>query len=99
MVGELQKRLVARGIEMMVADGVYEKLAEVGFDEIFGARPLRRAVLRLLEDPMAEAILEGRFGEGNTVLAQLGENGKIDFSKKKTAAAKKKDKAGIAAPE
>ena len=99
MVGELQKRLAARDIEMTVEDSVYEKLAEVGFDEVFGARPLRRAVLRLLEDPMAEAILEGRFGEGDTVVAVFGDDGKIAFSKKKKTQARKKDKAGVATPD
>jgi ATP-dependent Clp protease ATP-binding subunit ClpC len=78
MVADVQKRLLDQDMSLAVSDGVYEYLAGEGFDPNYGARPLRRAVLRLLEDPLSEAILRGEFAAGAKIQARL-EDGKIIF--------------------
>lgn len=84
MVGRVAQQARAQGIELEITQEVREMLAREGFDPQFGARPLRRAVQRLIEDPLAEEILLGRFSEGDTVVASLGEDGRLVFLKKET---------------
>ncbi|MCR5301974.1 MAG: ATP-dependent Clp protease ATP-binding subunit [Lachnospiraceae bacterium] len=64
---ELIERAVARGIKLRITDSAKKLVAAKGSDRKFGARPLRRAVQTMLEDPLAQAILEGRFSEGDEV--------------------------------
>jgi len=78
MVADVQKRLQEQDMALGVTDGVYTYLAEEGFDPQYGARPLRRAVLRLLEDPLSEAILRGEFTTGAHIQAVIKE-GRIAF--------------------
>ena len=78
MVADLQKRLLDQNMTLFVSDDVYERLAEEGFNPAYGARPLRRAVLRLLEDPLSEAILRGEFTDGAQIQARMEDN-KITF--------------------
>jgi ATP-dependent Clp protease ATP-binding subunit ClpC len=87
MVGRVAQQARAQGIELEVSQEVREMLAREGFDPQFGARPLRRAVQRLIEDPLAEEILLGRFSEGDTVLASLDEDGRLVFLKKEISEA------------
>jgi len=87
MVGRVAQQARAQGIELEITQEVREMLAREGFDPQFGARPLRRAVQRLIEDPLAEEILLGRFSEGDTVLASLDEDGRLVFLKKETSEA------------
>jgi ATP-dependent Clp protease ATP-binding subunit ClpB len=70
-LGYLQRRLSVRKLELSVTDRVREYLAREGFDPIYGARPLKRAIQRLLQDPLAQRLLEGEFQEGDRVLADL----------------------------
>jgi ATP-dependent Clp protease ATP-binding subunit ClpB len=56
-------------------------LAEEGYDPIFGARPLKRAIQRLVQNPLAMAVLEGRFGEGDHILVSIGPDGGLSFVK------------------
>jgi ATP-dependent Clp protease ATP-binding subunit ClpB len=63
----LRERLHARGIDLVATDEALDLLAERGYDPVYGARPLKRVLQRELADPIATAILEGRFGEGDTV--------------------------------
>ena len=56
-------------------------IAEEGYDPSFGARPLKRAIQRLIQNPLALAVLEGRFGEGDHVLVNVGANGELTFEK------------------
>ncbi|GIV20289.1 MAG: ATP-dependent Clp protease ATP-binding subunit ClpC [Armatimonadota bacterium] len=87
MVGRVAQQARAQGIELEITQEVREMLAREGFDPQFGARPLRRAVQRLIEDPLAEEILLGRFSEGDTVIATLDEDGRLVFLKKETSEA------------
>jgi ATP-dependent Clp protease ATP-binding subunit ClpA len=57
-----------------------KKLAETGFDPTLGARPLRRAIQRMVEDPLAGEVLEGKYHDGDTINADLVD-GKAVFSK------------------
>jgi ATP-dependent Clp protease ATP-binding subunit ClpB len=66
-LGRLRERLAERRIELEVTDAAKELLAEEGWDPAYGARPLKRAIQRLVENPFALELLEGRFGEGDTV--------------------------------
>jgi ATP-dependent Clp protease ATP-binding subunit ClpB len=80
-LGYLEKRLAAMDMKIEVSDAVLAELASVGFDPVFGARPLKRAIQQTLENPLAKEILEGRFGPKD-VVAVSEEGGKIRFRKK-----------------
>lgn len=75
------KSLKELGITLSVEDSAIDVLVEKGFDVTYGARPLKRAIQSLIEDKMAEKMLEKTFSEGNEVVAR-GEDGKIVFAKK-----------------
>jgi ATP-dependent Clp protease ATP-binding subunit ClpB len=63
----LRQRLQARRIDLQITDEALDLLAERGYDPVFGARPLKRVIQKQLVDPIAAAVLEGRYGEGDTV--------------------------------
>lgn len=83
----LRKRLAEHNLELVISDGVKGRLVEEGFDPVYGARPLKRTVQRLIENPLASELLKGKFPEGSEIVAQTHSDGKISFSLKKTAAA------------
>ena len=66
-LGEFKERLQLRSIAVRITPGAKNLIAEKGFDQTFGARYLKRTVQRLLEDPLAEEILQGRFSEGSRI--------------------------------
>ncbi len=66
-MGALRDRLGGRGIDLAVTGEALDLLAERGYDPVYGARPLKRVLQKDLADPIASAILEGRFGEGDTI--------------------------------
>ena len=80
MLSRVRSQLVTQGMDLEVSQDVKRLISEEGFDPQFGARPLRRAVQRLIEDPLSEEILLGRFSAGDTIRAVL-EDGKIFFTK------------------
>ena len=67
----MQKRLLEQGIELDVPDEVVAYLAKAGFDPQYGARPLRRAIQRTIEDALSEEILAGRIHLGDRVAASV----------------------------
>jgi ATP-dependent Clp protease ATP-binding subunit ClpB len=71
----VNERLAERGLALELTDGASELIAEAGWDPAYGARPLKRAIQRLLENPLALRLLEGEFAEGDTIraYAELGE--------------------------
>ena len=75
MMKELQKRLQEQEISMDVTAEAREKLVAEGYDSAYGARPLRRAIQRLLEDPLAEALLMGRYKAGDVIKVDCAEDG------------------------
>jgi len=67
----LSQRLEERELKLEISDAVFEQLSRVGFDPVYGARPLKRAIQQLVENPLAQAILEGEFSPGDKVFAAL----------------------------
>jgi len=65
----LRKRLEERKIDLRLSEAAKNLLARKGFDPVYGARPLKRAIQQSIENPLALEILKGRFPEGSTVLA------------------------------
>jgi len=70
-VERLRQRLAERKLELNLSDGAADWLANAGYDPVYGARPLKRAVQRELETPIAKAILAGRYGEGQAISVEL----------------------------
>ena len=75
----LEKRLAERGIRIELSDKAYDLLGNVGFDPVYGARPLKRAIQQQLENPLAQQILSGKFGNGDVVRVDA-EGGKLVFA-------------------
>ena len=76
----LEKRLAERGLRIAVSDAAFELLGNVGFDPVYGARPLKRAIQQQLENPLASRILAGDFASGDLIRVDAGEGGLV-FSK------------------
>jgi ATP-dependent Clp protease ATP-binding subunit ClpB len=66
-LGLLRKRLAERDIAMEISEAALDRLGEAGFDPVYGARPLKRAIQHQVENPLAQALLSGQFGPGDTV--------------------------------
>jgi len=73
----LNKRLAERQIGIRFTDAALEKLAEAGYDPVYGARPLKRAIQTRVENPLANLILNGSFAAGDTVLIDAGPSGLV----------------------
>ena len=71
MVKDLQKRLSERKLKLELTKSAKNWLADTGYDPTFGARPLRRAIERYLENPLSSKILSGEYKEGDTVVVDL----------------------------
>jgi ATP-dependent Clp protease ATP-binding subunit ClpB len=78
-VQRLEKRLSDRKMSLKLSDSALDFLAEVGFDPVFGARPLKRAIQRELETQIAKAILRSEFNEGDTIFVDVGETERLEF--------------------
>jgi ATP-dependent Clp protease ATP-binding subunit ClpB len=76
----LAKIIEARGITLEISDAAKERLAEEGYDPAFGARPLKRALQKLIVDPLAIRLLEGKFKPGDTVFVRLSEDDELELS-------------------
>ncbi|NGY04471.1 ATP-dependent chaperone ClpB [Solimonas terrae] len=74
------KRLAERGIALAFSDAALDRLAEAGFDPVYGARPLKRAIQALVENPLARLILDGHFASGDQVLVDL-KDGELQFTR------------------
>jgi ATP-dependent Clp protease ATP-binding subunit ClpB len=81
MFRELNERLADRKITVALTDAARERLAEIGYDPTYGARPLRRAIQKHLQDPLALHILKGEFREGDAVLADADATTGFSFRK------------------
>jgi ATP-dependent Clp protease ATP-binding subunit ClpB len=79
-LARLRARLAERRIDVELTPAAKELLAEAGWDPAYGARPLKRALQRLVENPLAAALLEGRFGEGDTILVEA-RDGELAFER------------------
>ncbi|MDB4704119.1 ATP-dependent Clp protease ATP-binding subunit [Akkermansiaceae bacterium] len=95
-VAKLVKRLAEKEIDLVLEESARDLIVTEGYDPDYGARPMRRAVEQLLEDPLAEAILSGAVKEGQHVTAKVKKDAKeVSF---KAKARKKQKKAGVSTP-
>ncbi|NLD15797.1 MAG: ATP-dependent chaperone ClpB [Gammaproteobacteria bacterium] len=78
-LGRLRQRLAERGLSLELSVEAMEKLIDVGYDPVYGARPLKRAIQRWIENPLAQQILSGQFVEGAQIIARVVE-GEIRFA-------------------
>ncbi|MEZ5498605.1 MAG: ATP-dependent chaperone ClpB [Steroidobacteraceae bacterium] len=79
-LGGLRKRLLERGIELDLSEAARDLLGDAGFDPVYGARPLKRAIQQQVENPLAEQILGGVFGPGDRIHVDAS-GGELGFSK------------------
>jgi ATP-dependent Clp protease ATP-binding subunit ClpB len=79
-LAHLRRRLAERGLTVELTDAAKEQLVEAGWDPTYGARPLKRALQRLVENPLAKALLDGGFGEGDAIRVDARE-GQLVFEK------------------
>ncbi len=86
LIKEISKRLKEQGYEITLDQAALEYIAQEGNDPAYGARPLRRAIQKLIEDPLSERILEGQYKEGDSILVTMSD-GKLVFSKAADATA------------
>jgi len=90
-IAELQVRIIAERLEtagmgLELTTEALDFLGNVGFDPVYGARPLKRALQQYLENPLAEKILDGSFGPGDTIQVDV-EDGELVFSARRTETA------------
>ena len=79
---DLRKRLAERNMSLELSDKVKEMLAEKGYDPVFGARPLKRAIQKYMQDPLSMKILQGDFLDGDKIEVNTsGENDSLIFRK------------------
>jgi len=89
LIREVERRLAERGIKLEVNEEAKAWLAQKGYDPVYGARPLRRAIQRYMENPISTKILQGEFKEGDTIAISLKEDN-LSFAAQKTTKAKAK---------
>jgi len=87
MLKEVFSRMLEKGITLKVTEAFKERLVDEGYNPSYGARPLRRAVMRLLEDSLAEEFLSGRIGEGDTAMVDVDDNKQVVIRKEMPTAA------------
>jgi ATP-dependent Clp protease ATP-binding subunit ClpB len=80
-LGQLKRRLLDRNIELTLDDAARDKLGEAGYDPVYGARPLKRAIQQQVENPLAQAILSGKFGPGDRIRASTASGNGLEFAK------------------
>jgi len=81
MLKEVFNRMLEKGISLSVTDSFKERLVDEGYNPSYGARPLRRAVMRLLEDSLAEEFLSGRIGEGDAAVVDVDDDKQVVIRK------------------
>jgi len=89
----LAKRLAERKVTLELSDNAKALIAKEGFDPVYGARPIKRTIQKLVLDPLAQKVLSGEFKEGDTVFVDA-ENGKIVFWSEQYAQEKAEDNGG-----
>jgi len=77
-LGYLRRRLADRDMELVLDEAATDRLAEAGFDPVYGARPLKRAIQVQVENPLAQRILRGEFGPGSRILVSV-QDGELTF--------------------
>ena len=78
-LGYLHERLAGREMKIVLSDAARDRLAAAGFDPVYGARPLKRAIQQQVENPLAQKILQGRFAPGDTIEVQVTDDDHLKF--------------------
>jgi ATP-dependent Clp protease ATP-binding subunit ClpC len=91
MIADVQKQVKFQEMELAVSEAAKEIIVKEGYEPKFGARPLRRAVQRLIENPLSNQIIEGKFKAGDKIKADASE-GKIVFEKAGSLKGQEKEK-------
>jgi len=86
MLEGVNRRLVERQITVALTEAFEDQLISAGYDQRYGARPMRRAIARLVEDSLAEAILVGTVQDGDALLLDVDEDGQVQVRKQETPA-------------
>ena len=76
-LGLLRKRLVDRDMDLTLDDAARDQIGEAGFDPVYGARPLKRAIQQQVENPLAQSLLKGEFGPGDRIRATVQDGGLV----------------------
>ncbi|NEQ16105.1 MAG: ATP-dependent chaperone ClpB, partial [Moorea sp. SIO3E2] len=76
----LEQRLAERKMSLKLSDAALDFLADLGYDPVFGARPLKRAIQRELETPLAKGILRSEFNDGDTIFVDVN-NERLSFQR------------------
>ncbi|MFM6279135.1 MAG: ATP-dependent Clp protease ATP-binding subunit ClpC, partial [Dolichospermum sp.] len=84
MLADVAKRLKDKDITLEVTAAFQDKVVQEGYDPSYGARPLRRAIMRLLEDSLVEAILSGEIAEGDKAIVDVDDDGQVKVRKSET---------------
>jgi ATP-dependent Clp protease ATP-binding subunit ClpC len=84
MLRDVAGRLKDKDIALEVTEAFKEKVVQEGYDPSYGARPLRRAIVRLLEDSLVEAILAGEIAEGDKAIVDVDDDGQVKVRKLET---------------
>ena len=77
----LNQRLVNNELALKVSDAVLDHIASTGYDPVYGARPLKRAIQNLVENPLAQEVLKGSYVAGDTIFVDMDFKGEYRFSK------------------
>jgi len=80
-LGRLRKLLSDRQLTIELGDKAREEVADAGYDPVYGARPLKRAIQRMIQDPLSMKILRGEFGPGDHIVVDEGKDGGLEFKK------------------
>jgi ATP-dependent Clp protease ATP-binding subunit ClpB len=83
-LARLERLLADRKLTIELTPDAKSRVAEEGYDPAFGARPLKRAIQRLIQNPLALAVLEGRFSDGDHIRVDVGSNGSLVFERVET---------------
>jgi len=89
MIKDLQGRLSEHKLKLEITDNAKSWLAKIGFDPQYGARPLRRAIERYVENQLSTKVLSGEFKEGNTIIVDLTDEKTLTFTAKVTEKVKR----------
>ncbi len=90
MAGDLKQRLSERGLEAEITDKAKSWLAKEGYDPVYGARPLKRAIEKHVENPLSTKLLKGEFGEGDKIIVDLGDDGLTFTAERADASSQRK---------
>ena len=82
-LAQLKKRLLDRNLELVLDEAARDKLGQAGYDPVYGARPLKRAIQQQVENPLAQAILGGKFVPGDRILATVSAGNGLEFKKER----------------